>query len=496
MSEIPAAPPAVDVVIGLEVHAQLATQTKIFCGCPTSFGAAPNTQICPVCCGFPGTLPVLNRKAFELGLRAVVALDGKINKRVKFDRKNYFYPDLPKGYQISQYDQPIGIGGSVEIAMPEIAGSGGTRRINLIRLHLEEDAGKLIHDAEKGSSHVDLNRAGTPLAEIVSEPELKSPEEAHAYLVNLKAILKAIGVSEANMEKGHLRCDANVSVRKSPKDPLGTRVEIKNLNSFKYVRSALRYEIQRQAGLVLKGESVTQETRLWDDAAGRTVLMRSKEQAHDYRYFPDPDLVPFEVDPAEVEKIRAALPELPKQKKIRFKEKYKLGDYDTDLILQDEEYTALFEGLAKEYPNYKNLANWLTGPLFGHLNETSGGLGAARFDRAGFLELMKAVDDGTVSLKAAREVVFPEWLASQKSPRAIVAEKGLGQISDRAALDAGVEEAIRANEKSVNDYLAGKENALMFLVGQVMRASKGKANPNLVNEMVREKLASQKGSGK
>lgn len=488
--QAPKAPP-LDVVIGLEVHAQLATQTKIFCGCPTVFGAPPNTQVCPVCCGFPGTLPVLNRKAFEYAVRAVVALEGRVNARVKFDRKNYFYPDLPKNYQISQYDQPIGVGGSVEIAMPE-----GTRRINLVRLHLEEDAGKLIHDAEKGSSHVDFNRAGVPLAEIVSEPELKTPEEAHAYLTNLKAILKAIRVSDVDMEKGHLRCDANVSVRKSPNDPLGTKVEIKNLNSFKYVRSALRYEIERQADLFHKGEKIAQETRLWDDATGRTILMRSKEQAHDYRYFPEPDLVPFVVDPAEVERVRAAMPELPKQKKIRFKEKYKLGDYDTDLILQDEQFTALFEGLARDCANYKTLANWLTGPLFGRLNETGVELDAAAFDRSGFIELLAAVDDGTVSLKVAREVVFPEWFETHKRPRAIVAEKGLGQISDRSALEAAVEEAIRANEKSVSDYLAGKENALMFLVGQVMRASKGKANPNLVNEMIREKLASQKGSGK
>ncbi len=482
------AKPAVDTVIGLEVHAQLATQTKIFCGCPTAFGERPNTQVCPVCAGFPGTLPVLNRRAFELGLRAVLALEGEVSRRVKFDRKNYFYPDLPKNYQISQYDLPVGRGGRVEIATPE-----GHKAIGLVRVHLEEDAGKLLHDPQRKASFVDFNRAGVPLAEIVSCPELKSPDEAYAYLVNLKAILKAIGVSDVNMEKGHLRCDANVSVRKTPKDPLGTKVEIKNLNSFKYVRSALRYEIGRQAELLAKGERITQETRLWDDAAGRTFPMRSKEEAHDYRYFPEPDLVPFEVDAAWVEKIRAGLPELPKEKKRRFGEKYKLSEYDTELLLQDEKLAALFETLARDYPNYKNLANWLAGPLLAHLNETGTEPGGIRFAPAGFLELLRIVDEGLVSLKAAREDVFPEWLASQTSPKAIVEAKGLVQISDRSALEGAIDEAIRSNEKTVADYLGGKETALMFLVGQVMRRTQGKANPNLVNEMIRARLAGRKG---
>ena len=478
----PAAAP-MDVVIGLEVHVQLGSQSKIFCGCPTAFGAAPNTQICPVCCGNPGTLPVLNRRVFDLALRAVVALGGEVSRRVKFDRKNYFYPDLPKNYQISQYDMPVGKAGGVEIELAE-----GKKFINLTRLHLEEDAGKLIHDDDRGASFVDFNRAGVPLAEIVSEPEIKSPDEAYAYLTNLKAILKSIGVSEVSMEKGHLRCDANVSVRKSPSDPFGTKVEIKNLNSFKYVRSALHHEIKRQTEAVAAGETIVQETRLWDDAHQRTIPMRSKEQAHDYRYFPDPDLVPFEVDDAWLVKIRAEMPELPKAQKARFKEAYGLSDYDTALILEDDGLRELFVDLAGSYKNFKNLANWILGPLAAHLNEARLDAADLKFDRKLFLEMITIVDEGAVSLKACRELVFPEFIKTGASPRKIVADKGLGQISDTGALDKAIEEVLKANEKVVGDFMSGKENALMFLVGQVMRQSKGKANPNMVNDMIRKKL--------
>lgn len=501
-----------DVVIGLEVHVQLASKTKIFCGCPTVFGAAPNTQVCQICAGYPGTLPVLNARVFELGMTAVLAFGGQVASTVKFDRKNYFYPDLPKGYQISQFDKPLGSGGAVDI----IGDDGQPRQVRLVRLHLEEDAGKLTHDTR--ASYVDLNRAGVPLAEIVSEPEIKSPQEAYHYLTNLKAIIKAAGVSDADMEKGQLRCDANVSIRRSPSDPFGTRVEIKNVNSFKNVRAALEYEIDRQARLLDAGEAVVQETRLYDAAKGTTHSMRSKEQAHDYRYFPEPDLVPFTVTASQVEDARKRLPELPAQKRERLKTQYGLTDYDARMLVDSSGLAVVFEDLAKRTAQHKSLVNWLIGPVSAAANERSGNIedmfieggrivvptrpavemlgvdtSAAgepfKLEIDGFLKILDLIEKGAVSLKACREVVFPEWLASGADPARIVEAKGLGQISDTGAIEAACDEAISKNPKSVEDYRAGKENALMFLVGQVMRASKGKANPNLVNELLKKKLS-------
>lgn len=503
---------AYDVVIGLEVHVQLASKTKIFCGCPTTFGAAPNTQVCQICAGYPGTLPVLNQRVFELGMTAVLALGGRIAPKVKFDRKNYFYPDLPKGYQISQYDLPLGEGGSIDI----LGDDGQPRAIRLLRLHLEEDAGKLTHDTR--ASYVDLNRAGVPLAEIVSEPEIKSPLEAYRYLTHLKAIIKAAGVSDADMEKGQLRCDANVSLRKSASDPFGTRVEIKNINSFKNVKAALEYEIARQARVLDAGDAVVQETRQFDAEKGTTHSMRSKEQAHDYRYFPEPDLVPFIVEPAQIEELRRRLPELPAQKQERLKSQYGLNDYDARMLVESLGLTIVFEALAARTSQYKSLVNWLIGPVLAAANERSGEVEDMRIEGGeiviptrpaaeilgvetssasgqpfrigvdGLLSILDLVDRGTVSLKVCREEVFPEWIATGQSPARIVEAKGLGQISDTGALEAACDEAIAKNPKSVEDYKAGKENALMFLVGQVMRASKGKANPNLVNELLKKKL--------
>jgi aspartyl-tRNA(Asn)/glutamyl-tRNA(Gln) amidotransferase subunit B len=502
-----------DIVIGLEVHVQLASKTKIFCGCPTTFGAAPNTQVCQICAGYPGTLPVLNARVFELGMTAVLAFGGKVAAKVKFDRKNYFYPDLPKGYQISQYDMPLGEGGSVDI----IGDDGKVRPIRLVRLHLEEDAGKLTHDTR--ASYVDLNRAGVPLAEIVSEPEIKSPQEAYNYLTHLKAIIKAAAVSDADMEKGQLRCDANVSLRKSASDPFGTRVEIKNINSFKNVKAALEYEIARQARVLDAGEAVVQETRQFDAEKGTTHSMRSKEQAHDYRYFPEPDLVPFTVGAAEIAAARARLPELPSQKLERLKSQYALTDYDARQLVENSGLAVVFETLAKKTAQYKSLVNWLIGPVLAAANERSGEVEDMRVEGAdiviptrpapevlgvevcsnsglpfrigveGLLQILDLVEKGVVSLKVCREDVFPEWIATGQSPAKIIEAKGLGQISDTGALEAACDEALAKNPKSVEDYKAGKENALMFLVGQVMRASKGKANPNLVNELLKKKLS-------
>ncbi len=465
--------------IGLEVHVQLNTKTKIFCGCAVQFGSVPNSNVCPVCLGLPGVLPVLNREVFRLGLKAVLALSGKPSEKIKFDRKNYFYPDLPKGYQISQYDCPLGQGGFVEI---------NVKKIRLNRLHLEEDAGKLIHDQSPGTSLVDLNRAGTPLAEIVSEPDLESPEEAHQYLTSLKAILKTIGVSECDMEKGHLRCDANVSVRNAKDDKLGKKVEIKNLNSFKAVKSALHYEIKRQTDTIEKGEALFQETRLWDDDGQKTVLMRSKEEAHDYRYFPEPDLVPFFVTAEEIEKLKSSLPELPKEKKDRFIRQYALSEYDAGLLTGEIDVAVFFEEAVQEYKNFKKLTNFLLGPILNLMNEHLITLGASKLTPRGVAALLKLEDEGKISLQAAKEKVLPEMFIEGTEPAMIVKSKGLEQVSDESSLATWVEEVVRENPKVVSDVKSGKDTAVMFLVGQVMRKSKGKANPGMVQELMRKRL--------
>lgn len=470
-------------VIGLEVHVQMNTESKIFCSCPTLFGQEPNSQICPVCAGYPGTLPVLNEKVFEAGVRTTLALEGVVNKIAKFDRKNYFYPDLPKGYQISQFDQPVGLGGVIRIVSSE-----GPKVIRVHRLHLEEDAGKLMHDGDANKSQVDLNRAGIPLAEIVSEPDVRSPEEAYLYLTQLKAIIKAVGASDADMEKGQLRCDANISLRLSPDAPFGTKVEVKNLNSFKNVRAALEYEIKRQAEILDAGGSIDQETRLWDDAINSTLPMRSKEHAHDYRYFPEPDLVPFEVDSAWVEQIRKSMPELPDAKRIRIQTQYDLSEYDTQILIQTDGWVELFERMNQKYSNAKTLINWLIGPLLSYANEASISTTDLRFDEEKFIQMLTLIDDKKISYKVCKEDVFPDFISTGKDPQEIVASKGLSQISNVSELETVIQSILDQNEKSISDYQSGKANALMFLVGQVMRQTKGKANPNLVKEMLEQKL--------
>jgi len=470
--------------IGLEVHAQLATRTKIFCGCELRFGSPPNTHVCPVCLGLPGVLPVLNREAFSLALRAVIALNGTPSEFIKFDRKNYYYPDLPKGYQISQFDRPIGKGGWVEI------GEGTSqRRVKLNRVHMEEDAGKLIHDLSS-ESHVDLNRAGTPLIEIVTEPDLETPDEAYAYLTNLKAILKSIGVSACDMEKGQLRCDANVSVRADRTAPLGTKIEIKNLNSFKAVKAALEYEIERQIAALGHGEKLVQETRLWDDDRGSTSLMRSKEEAHDYRYFPEPDLVPFTVSRGEIEETRRTMPKLPAQKKEEFR-KLGLKDIAVEQLAQDDLLSGLFEEIVTAHKkDPKGTANFILNSLVG--TASAAGIPLENFDARRVAALQTMIESGQVSLVAATsggilEEVFKS--GSTKNPEDVAKEKGLLQVSDDSALDRWIDEAIEKNPKVVADFKSGKEAAAMFLVGQVMRQSKGKANPGKVQDMIRKKLS-------
>ncbi len=473
--------------IGLEVHTQLKTNTKIFCGCALQFGSAPNSLVCPVCLGLPGVLPVLNRQVFLLGLRAVLATEGTPSKVIRFDRKNYFYPDLPKGYQISQYAAPLGQGGIVEIES-----KGGRRKIRLSRIHLEEDAGKLIHDTAPDVSHVDLNRAGTPLIEIVSEPDLESAEEAYEYLTNLKAILKSIGVSDCDMEKGHLRCDANVSVRKNKTEGLGKKVEIKNLNSFKAVRASIEYEIRRQTEAIEKAETIFQETRLWDDAKQKTFVMRSKEEAHDYRYFPEPDLVPFSVTEEEVRKERQALSqiELPAQKKERFVSQYGLSSYDADLLIQDEFVSRLFaetvEKVAKE--KCKDVANWIIGAGFAYASAHSTPLSATKINSDHLAKIIGLVAEGRASLQIAKEKIFEEMAEKGSDPEKVLKEKGLEQVSDDSALERWIAEAITGNPKVVGDFKSGKETAAMFLVGQVMKKSQGKANPGKVRELMLKKL--------
>jgi aspartyl-tRNA(Asn)/glutamyl-tRNA(Gln) amidotransferase subunit B len=470
--------------IGLEVHMQLRTQSKIFCPCAVEFGSAPNQNVCPVCLGLPGALPVLNREVFCLGLRAVLALGGTPSPIVKFDRKNYFYPDLPKGYQISQYDHPLGKGGFIEIEV-----NTAPKKIRLNRLHLEEDAGKLLHDQLPDSSVVDLNRAGTPLAEIVSEADLESPEEAYEYLINLKAILKCAGVSECDMEKGQLRCDANISMRKNASDPWGTRVEIKNLNSFKAVKASVQHEIDRQSQALDHGEKILQETRLWDDKRQKTFSMRSKEHAHDYRYFPEPDLLPFFVSQEDVDAAKKAVPELPKAKAERFVRTYGLTPYDAKILNLDKDVADFYEECVKAaLSRAKSIANWLTGPVAAYLNAKSVSFKDCALTKEALLEMDGLVQSGVISFQMAKDKVFPAVVEQNKTPEAVIKLLGLEQVSDDGKLEVWVLESIQANPKVVQDFKSGKESAAMFLIGQVMKKSQGKANPGKVKELMSRKL--------
>jgi len=472
-------------VIGLEVHAQLLTRTKLFCSCANRFGAPPNTLVCPVCLGLPGALPVLSGRAVELAIRAGLALDCRINETSVFERKNYFYPDLPKGYQISQYARPLAVHGRLAIAAGQ-----GTREIRIDRVHMEEDAGKLLHEGFPWSdekSGVDLNRAGIPLIEIVSAPDIRSPEEAHSYLTALRAVLLYTGVSDGNMEEGSLRCDANVSVRPRGEAALATRTEIKNLNSFRNVARALEHEIARQVALVESGGAVVQETRLWNADRAETLPMRSKEEAHDYRYFPEPDLPPDTVDAARVERVRESLPELPAARRARFEASYQLPPYDALVLTQDRAVAEYFEAVARESGNAKAASNWVMTEVLRKLKDDERPPADCPVSPRALAALVRLIDGGTISGKIAKDVFERMW-AGGEGPEAIVEREGLTQLSDEAALRAMVAELVAASPGQAASYRAGKTAALGWFVGQVMKRTGGRANPQVVNALLREAL--------
>jgi aspartyl-tRNA(Asn)/glutamyl-tRNA(Gln) amidotransferase subunit B len=472
-----------EAVIGLEVHAQLQTNTKIFCGCETAFGEEANTRTCPVCIGMPGVLPVLNRKAVEYTIKTGLATHCTISSYSRFARKNYFYPDLPKGYQISQYELPLCEKGYVEIVV-----DGKVKRIGLTRIHLEEDAGKNLHMAEGGASLVDLNRAGTPLMEIVSEPDIRTPEEASEYLKKLRAILRYIEVSDADMEKGNFRCDANVSIRPVGSREFGNRAEVKNVNSFKFVQKALEYEIKRQARVLDEGGRVVQETRLFDSTKGVTFSMRSKEEAHDYRYFPEPDLVPVMISRDVVEDIRKTIPELPDVKRERFVKEYGLPEYDADMLTQSRAMAAYYEEAAKLSGQPKVVSNWMMGELMRLLNAEGKEIEDCPIKPDRLAGMIKLIGDGVISTKIAK-TVFEEMYKTGKDAESVVREQGLVQVSDTGAIEKIIDEVVRANPSQAAEYKAGKEKLFGFFVGQVMKASKGKANPELVNQLLKKKLS-------
>lgn len=473
-----------ETVIGLEVHVELHTKSKIFCGCSTAFGAPPNSHTCPVCLGHPGVLPVLNKQAVEYAMKAAMALNCQIADVTKFDRKNYFYPDSPKAYQISQYDKPVGEHGWIEIEV-----NGETKRIGITRVHLEEDAGKLTHVDGGYASLVDFNRVGTPLIEIVSEPDLRSPEEARAYLEKLKAIMQYCDVSDVKMEEGSLRCDANISLRPFGQEEFGTKAELKNMNSFRGVQRGLEYEEWRQADVLESGGKVVQETRRWDEAQGKTLTMRSKEQAHDYRYFPDPDLVSLHIDEAWKERIRATIPELPDARKQRYVSEYSLPSYDAEVITSSIKLADFFEESLNYTKDAKAVSNWIMGDLLGYLNANNLELTDVKITGKGLGEMIGLMEKGTISSKIAK-TVFKSMLETGKDPQTIVEEQGLVQISDEGAIKAVVDKVVESNPQSVADFKAGKEKAVGFLVGQVMKETKGKANPGLVNKLIIERLNS------
>ncbi|MFQ5717573.1 MAG: Asp-tRNA(Asn)/Glu-tRNA(Gln) amidotransferase subunit GatB [Nitrospinales bacterium] len=472
-------------VIGLEVHVQLKTKTKIFCSCSAEFGKSPNENTCPICMGMPGVLPALNKKVIEYALRACLATHCHVQASSRFDRKNYFYPDLPKGYQISQYSLPLALDGHIDIRVND-----AQKRIGLTRIHIEEDAGKLIHGenlGRPGKSYVDFNRTGVPLIEIVSEPDLRSPEEAKAYLTELKAIMEYAGVSDCNMEEGALRCDANVSVRPMGEKTLGTRTELKNLNSFKFVQKALEFEIKRQVQILEAGERVVQETRLWDASQGTSYSMRSKEDAHDYRYFPEPDLVPVAVDARWIDEIKAAIPELPEQKRKRFVRDYGIPEYDAGVLTSSKALADYFEECASLYDKPKIISNWIMSDLLRELNNDRREITDCPIRPEALADMLKLADRGIINGKIAK-TVFSEMYKTGKPAGTVVKERGLTQITDASQINKIIEEIIAANPKQVNDYRNGKEKLFGFFVGQAMKASKGQANPARVNEALKEKL--------
>ena len=465
-----------EVVIGLEVHAELSTKTKIFCSCPTEFGAAPNTHVCPICMAMPGTLPVLNEKVVEYAVKAGLATNCEISRDSKNDRKNYYYPDLPKSYQISQFDKPLCEHGYIEIETSE-----GKKKIRLLRIHIEEDAGKLNHDDFGGGSLVDLNRAGVPLIEMVSEPDLRSAEEVEEYLKKLKSILEYIEVSDCKMQEGSLRADVNVSVHK-PGTPFGTRTEMKNMNSFRSITRAIEYEIDRQIDVLEDGGKVEQETLRWDDVSGKTFSMRDKEDAQDYRYFPDPDLVAIKLSEEYIENIKKTLPELPESRKERYLKEYELSEKDANIITASKYLSDLFESAIKVCNNPKAVNNWFISDISRILNETETEPIAIPFDGNQLGKLVILIDKGTISSSIGKKVLT-ELFENPRDPEDIIKEKGWIQISDEGAIKEVVSRILEANPQSIADYKAGKDRALGFLVGQAMKETKGKANPKMLNEM-------------
>jgi aspartyl-tRNA(Asn)/glutamyl-tRNA(Gln) amidotransferase subunit B len=472
-------------VIGLEVHVQLNTNTKIFCGCSTRFGDAPNSNTCPVCLGLPGTLPVLNKRVVEMAVRASLALNCTVHEHSRFARKNYFYPDLPKGYQISQYELPLATGGWLEID------HGGTRkRIGITRLHLEEDAAKNLHEGFADSAtkaYIDYNRGGTPLSEIVSEPDMRAPEEAHAYLTALKQILLYTGVSDCNMEEGSLRCDANVSVRLHGALEFGTKVEVKNLNSFRFLQKAIEYEITRQIGVLESGRRVSQETRLWNQVESHTVPMRSKEKAHDYRYFPEPDLLPVHVSSAWREEAAKSLPELPEARRARFAQAFAITPYDAEVLTGSQALADYFEAMVKAGSPGKSAANWMQTELLRRLKDAGKEIGASPVSPTALAELVNLVESGKIT-GAIGKKVFPIMFDSGRGAAEIIASEGLAQSSDTSAIEAIAREVIEKNADNVAKFKAGNEGVFKFFVGQVIKATRGQANPQVVNDVLRKLL--------
>jgi aspartyl-tRNA(Asn)/glutamyl-tRNA(Gln) amidotransferase subunit B len=484
-----------ETVIGLEIHAQLSTESKIFCGCSTRFGDEPNANTCPVCLGLPGALPVLNRRAVELGARAALALSLKINEQSIFARKNYFYPDLPKGYQISQYDRPFSEHGELEIMTAERDEGGHAREwrpfhVRITRLHLEEDAGKNVHEGLPDVdrySYIDLNRAGTPLAEIVTEPDFRSSWEAYDYVNHVRHALQWVGASDADMEKGNLRCEANVSVRRIGDENFGTKVELKNLNSVRFMQRAIEYEIERQIELIESGGRVTQETRLWDERAAETRVMRSKEEAHDYRYFPEPDLPPLVISKELIESVRETLPELPDARRKRFMEEYSLSYNDAAQLVSNRALADYYERTAKLANDPRAAANWIRSELLREMEAAGIAANESPVQPEELAALLRLIDEGQISGKQGKDVLV-EMFASGKTAAAIISERGLVQLSDTGEIDAIIEQVIIASPQQLEQYRGGKETLLGFFVGQVMKASKGKANPKVVNERLKEKL--------
>ncbi|PMP62125.1 MAG: Asp-tRNA(Asn)/Glu-tRNA(Gln) amidotransferase GatCAB subunit B [Caldimicrobium thiodismutans] len=472
-----------EAVIGLEVHAQLSTKSKLFCACSTKFGAIPNSQVCPICTGQPGVLPVINKRAVEYALKLALALGCKINPYSVMARKHYFYPDLPKNYQISQYELPLAEGGEVQIEV-----NGERKSIGLVRIHLEEDAGKLIHDEKKPFSYVDFNRTGVPLLEIVSKPEIHSPEEAVAYLKTLRSILRYLEICDGNMEEGSLRCDANVSVRPKGSKTLGTKVELKNMNSFKHVERALAYEIKRQIGLLLEGKEVVQETRLYDEATQTTHPMRGKEEAHDYCYFPDPDLIEIQLEESFIEKIKGELPELPQNKKERFIKEYGLSSYEAGILTEEKSLADFFEETVRLFPNPKGVSNFILTEVLRYLNRDNLDIKETKLKPEFLAELLELVEKEVISITLAKQQVFPEIYERGISPKRVIEEKGLIQESSEDLLRSLCEEVLKENPGEVERYKSGKKGLLGFFVGQVMKKTQGKANPKIVNKILIELL--------